>query len=317
MSTPNFFLRYEEICNLKRPVDHESILNAFNTILIHNHLTSRFKVEVVNHIPGNLDISGTRITDVTRSTNMVLLSMWQNSAARAAQAILRIDAAHAPIDLPSMLTQVVADSASTVQITSLGIQSEHLPGRAVLFEFNTLLQALEAGAWQLLITGNHWLILTVPSLVKLDENHRLHCGDGPALIMDDREYYHWHGVSVNSDLIYHPENITLDQINRSWNIETRRIMIERYGINRFMTDNKAELSSVELFRGRVYELYHLFQPHDEPIMTVRVMNATAESDGTFREYWLRVPPGLTSAMEAVAWTFGLTREQYVELNFES
>ena len=36
----------------------------------------------------------------------------------------------------------------------------------------------------------------------------------------------------------------------------------------------------------------------------------AEPDGTFRRYWLRVPPNTRTAREGVAWTFGLTAEEY-------
>lgn len=38
---------------------------------------------------------------------------------------------------------------------------------------------------------------------------------------------------------------------------------------------------------------------------IKVLNSTAESDGTFKTYWLRVPANIDTAKEAVAWTFGL------------
>ncbi|HEY9786532.1 MAG TPA: hypothetical protein V6D17_14080 [Candidatus Obscuribacterales bacterium] len=43
---------------------------------------------------------------------------------------------------------------------------------------------------------------------------------------------------------------------------------------------------------------------------VHVKNASPDSDGTFREYFLRVPPNVGTAREAVAWTFNLRGEQY-------
>jgi len=42
----------------------------------------------------------------------------------------------------------------------------------------------------------------------------------------------------------------------------------------------------------------------------RVVNATADADGTFRDFDLRVPPWARTAHEAVAWTFGLPAAQY-------
>jgi hypothetical protein len=41
---------------------------------------------------------------------------------------------------------------------------------------------------------------------------------------------------------------------------------------------------------------------------VQVTNATPEPDGTHRAYWLRVPPGMRTARQAVAWTFDLDEE---------
>jgi hypothetical protein len=43
---------------------------------------------------------------------------------------------------------------------------------------------------------------------------------------------------------------------------------------------------------------------------VEVTNGTAEADGTYKTYWLRAPPEVRTAKEAVAWTYGLTPEQY-------
>ena len=57
-------------------------------------------------------------------------------------------------------------------------------------------------------------------------------------------------------------------------------------------------------------LYWLDQRFDEPIVAVRVINHTPHADGSFEEFWLRVPPSMQTAREAVAWTFGLSPEEY-------
>ncbi len=46
---------------------------------------------------------------------------------------------------------------------------------------------------------------------------------------------------------------------------------------------------------------------------VEVVNASPEPDGTFRTYFLRVPPRTATAKAGVAWTFGLTEEEYAPL----
>src|SRR5262249_23597685 len=45
---------------------------------------------------------------------------------------------------------------------------------------------------------------------------------------------------------------------------------------------------------------------DEPLHVVEVVNATPEPDGSYRRYFLRVPPASRTARQAVAWTFGFT-----------
>ena len=45
-------------------------------------------------------------------------------------------------------------------------------------------------------------------------------------------------------------------------------------------------------------------------MMVHVVNATPEPDGNFHDFFLRVPPWMQTAREAIAWTFGLSADEY-------
>jgi hypothetical protein len=49
---------------------------------------------------------------------------------------------------------------------------------------------------------------------------------------------------------------------------------------------------------------------EEPITMVEVINSTPEPDGGRKTYFLRVPPRTETARAGVAWTFGLTPEEY-------
>jgi hypothetical protein len=46
---------------------------------------------------------------------------------------------------------------------------------------------------------------------------------------------------------------------------------------------------------------------------VEVVNGTPEPGSSYRHYILRVPEHVRTAREAVAWTYGLTAEQYTAL----
>jgi len=50
-----------------------------------------------------------------------------------------------------------------------------------------------------------------------------------------------------------------------------------------------------------------FQIDGEHYAAVEVVIATAEPDGSYRRYFLRVPPATRTAREAFAWTFGFQR----------
>jgi hypothetical protein len=43
---------------------------------------------------------------------------------------------------------------------------------------------------------------------------------------------------------------------------------------------------------------------------VKVKNSTAEPDGTFKDYFIRVPPITKTPQEGIAWTFGLDGKTY-------
>jgi hypothetical protein len=49
---------------------------------------------------------------------------------------------------------------------------------------------------------------------------------------------------------------------------------------------------------------------DEPVSYVKVVNSTQEPDGTYKDYYLCVPPTAKTCQQAVAWTFRLEEQEY-------
>lgn len=143
--------------------------------------------------------------------------------------------------------------------------------------------------------------------IELDVEDRPHCDHGPALSWPDgTAVYAWHGQPVDPSLIEDSVPLTRTRIALEPEPDRRAILIERYGLGRYMLESGAE----EYQRDRCGAIYRLQQRFDEPIVAVRVLNSTPEADGSFHEYWLRCPPSMFSAREAVAWTFGLNPEEY-------
>jgi hypothetical protein len=146
--------------------------------------------------------------------------------------------------------------------------------------------------------------------VALDGEERLHSDHGPALAWrDGTAVYLWHGQLVDADLIDDGRPPTLSRIALEREPNRRRVLIERFGLGRYMS----QCGATEIHRDACGVLYRLDQRLDEPIIAVRVANATPGPDGVFEEFWLRVPPSMRTATEAVAWTFGLSPEEYTPL----
>lgn len=133
-----------------------------------------------------------------------------------------------------------------------------------------------------------------------DDRGRLHAADGPALAYSDGFAIHaWHGVRVPARIIETPDTITSEEITAEPNAEVRRVMLERFGADRYIRELGAER-----VQGDDYgSLYRVERVDDSPLVMVHVTNSTPEPDGSAKDYWLRVPPEMQSAREAVAWTF--------------
>lgn len=153
---------------------------------------------------------------------------------------------------------------------------------------------------------SHAIITPKPTQVHLDDRQRPHRLDGPAIQFEPWELFFAHGVLLPPDTVLHPDRITPEQIEQQGNIEIRRVLIDLYGIQRYMRDSGAVIAH-ESPRGI---LYRKAMTNDEPIVMVKVINSTAEPDGTFKEYFLRVPPDITTVDEAVAWTFDFPVQHY-------
>jgi hypothetical protein len=152
-------------------------------------------------------------------------------------------------------------------------------------------------------------------------SHRLHGEDGPAVAWPDGwGVYAWHGIRVPRQVIEAPETLTAAQIKAEPNAEIRRVMLTRFGEDRFVRDGALE----RVHADDVGTLYRF----DGATLAVRVLNSTPETDGSQKPYWLYVHPELRpmrrlangavdlgkpqalTARNAVASTFGLRGAEY-------
>ncbi len=153
-----------------------------------------------------------------------------------------------------------------------------------------------------------WAFISArPERIHRDAQGRLHCETGASIRYPDGfSVFAFHGVRVPAKVAVSPESITIPEIEAERNAEVRRVMIERYGPERYLMDSQAE----EIHRDDFGILYRKETRFDEPLVMVKVVNATPEPDGRFKDYFLRVPPTMERARQAGAWTFGKEENNY-------
>jgi hypothetical protein len=160
-----------------------------------------------------------------------------------------------------------------------------------------------------------FLVSDRPLEMHFDNVDRLHCETGPAILYrDNSAVYAWHGIVIPPGLIMRP--ISLKQIVTEQNIEIKRVMIERYGPDKFIQEVGKPIAQDEF--GKLWQVEIIdseferavsprFQTH---MVMVEVKNSTPEPDGSIKTYFLRVPPSMRTPREAIAWTFRMRADDY-------
>ncbi|MBX9589302.1 MAG: hypothetical protein K2X43_08355 [Hyphomonadaceae bacterium] len=150
-----------------------------------------------------------------------------------------------------------------------------------------------------------WL-MERPELIRHDVNGRLHAPDGPALRYGDGcKVYAWKGILLPARIIEQRERIDVRSIEAAHDPQIRRCMIDVMTPQRFIEQGGA-------YRVAQDDVGILWRQRWrwEAWAAVEVINGTAEPDGTYKRYFLQVPPTVRTPREAVAWTYGLSERHY-------
>ena len=196
-------------------------------------------------------------------------------------------------------------------IVGAGFLMEHMSKRG---RFSTACES-ELSKWLSLFRLAPWytffekfcLVGMYPLEVHVDEQLRLNNRHGAAAsYADGWKLWAIDGNRMPRRMVENPQSLTVDDIRQAQNVNVRRMMLDMYGASRYIEESGSRL----IHKDEYGELYQQELPGDEPLTMVCVINATVETDGTYRRYFLRVPPDITTAQEAVAWTFGMRSAEY-------
>jgi len=260
--------RYEIACDLKQPVDREKIIDAMG----------RFARGVSKH-PVEVRIA--------TSQDEFYRAAWDARDARDARAAW--DARDAWDARAARAAWDASWDLSWLSITAVGAAA--LGDQKTAAVWLPLFEAFEAGAFVCLWLPDAVVVAVRPEVVLVDDRRRLHAENAPAfrwLGVDD--YWH-HGVLMPSNLAADKSLITAARIDAETNAEVRRVLIEWFGVALYVRESGAGIVHADVDQyGRPRRLLRRDVPGDEPIVMIEVTNSTAEPDGSFRTYMLRVDP---------------------------
>ncbi|MEE8434284.1 MAG: hypothetical protein V3S64_05800 [bacterium] len=144
-----------------------------------------------------------------------------------------------------------------------------------------------------------------PERMLWSENTGFHCADGPAIrFRDGWGVYVWKGLYVPPEMMEAP--VTLKAIREMESIEYQRVLIDRYGLERYFEDSGAR----EVARDAQGVLLEMEMPGGGAQQIVRVENPTPGPGGERRIYLLPLKERFDNPTDAIGSTFGLSPGNY-------
>jgi hypothetical protein len=266
-------------------------------------------IETGENVSNSIDYRVTR-AQIRAHSLTINFSVWESVRERVGERIWQAVAASVNRPLPPRIRDCrwgIVDSSLWHSIRAydeaplLALKQFFVPpfapkrGRP-LAHFNQLV----SGYW---LGKDVALVVRRPRLLSRDAEGRLHSATGRAVEYHDGwGFYAWHGARVPEKVILAPDTLTREDFLNEENIEARRMIQERMG-QRFVW----ELEGTFIDGGPQGDLYEV-ELHDDPQQVARYVHVQDAS--TPHQYYLRVPPTIQTAAEAIAWSFGMTVEEY-------
>lgn len=160
-----------------------------------------------------------------------------------------------------------------------------------------------------------------------NEDGNLHRDDGPAFISPTRIIYYINGrkhgidadkygsinyyyenIRIPSHYFTKPENLSVEEVLEHKNAEVRYVGMKIIGMDKILSHKGTRIVHKDTKKDMI--LFQFDGGLTEPINYLKVVNSTQESDGSYKNYYLCVPPDMKTCKQAVAWTFGIDEKKY-------
>lgn len=149
-----------------------------------------------------------------------------------------------------------------------------------------------------------------PHKITLDNQGLVHCEDGPAILYREGfSIYSWHGLQIPTGWLDRTALTPIIALTHD-NIEQRRAACEILGWDVILDElNATTIDKDEdpLIGELVEVVINEINAPEIAIIPSKFLRVTC---GTGRNFTLPVPPDMTTALQANAWTYGLDDYQY-------
>jgi hypothetical protein len=126
--------------------------------------------------------------------------------------------------------------------------------------------------------------------------------------------YAWHGYRLPQShewIIREPERLTVAGAMSEPNAELRRIMLEKLGWDRVISESRATVLDEDTNHRQPRRLLEI-DAGGERLRVMHVVNGSLEPDGSRREFFLGAMNDANTAHEAVAMSYGRAPRSYAE-----
>lgn len=155
------------------------------------------------------------------------------------------------------------------------------------------------------------IVMDRPELVKMDDQNRLHCEDGPAILYRDGfAVYSWHGVRIPGEWIKDKKSLTPNMALTWENTEQRRAACEILGWVNILKELKSKVIDQDE-DPMIGTLVEVVIPEIGREKFLRVLC------GTGREFAIPVPPDMKTALDANCWTYGFFKGELRDLEIRT
>lgn len=193
-----------------------------------------------------------------------------------------------------------------------GIEYTESQNRAL----NAMIDLTECGYW--LPFEEIAIACEKPIKIEVNAQGELHSENGPAMLFADG-YALWaiNGTTVKQDIVEHPENITVASVFEETNSEVRRIMCERMGWDKFVTEAQLALVSECPDPGNAPNMLKLYDTPEliegQRVRLLICTNGTPKPNGVTPIYGITTPIDISDAVEAASWVTGIPVDVYRQI----